>query len=686
MPNHSAKALLLALIVLFPLSIYRWHAIDTRPSSWDETRHMKLAMDYGDWLKKGVPLTDPWSHVYPPMYHLSLLVPLSFGVPSEAKAAIANIGYVLILIWACILLGRSAGRPDWESVFAAFLCCGYCYVLWASRRALIDFPLMCWVTFSMAMLARARGFSDRARSFQWAVVAGLGLLLKAPFVFFSVGPVLWVLARSKQPEKWKNFLMAGALCGLICIPWYFWQSAYFIQKASSLAVEPQGPGTDPHTLAGWLIYGRWFREQMGLPSLCFSVIGIALAFVRKPRDGNGILVAWALSGYLLLSMLINKDLRHTLPILPALAILAARGWGKLVGHWRGGILIALAGPVLLLWNVSSYDRPAQENWHHADILSLLAQRHDASQPLLEASVLSHQEWFFARTLKWTAMQKGTELDLTSPGDSDTSFVEYIIRRPGFQGTETELLDRKWQDLRPESRAFTQLFSLVGQYTLPDHSVALVYERHPHPQFQVAPLNTKELERRIALALHHWVQGDVKVVVEATPAELKEGRLRRVQVTCAPCTYQGARIEKAEVVVEKPWLNLYRLWDENRLGLMAFESLKPTLQVTAADALSKLSAVKGLTNLDVQMVAGKLIVRGHYKGISVAAIAHVSVDNSRYAHLDAILDRISVAGIPLPGWILGKAHHQSLWLYPIPDFPGHILVDQVQIENNAILIS
>jgi len=34
---------------------------------------MKLAMDYRAWMLHGVPLTDEWSHVYPPLYHLSII-------------------------------------------------------------------------------------------------------------------------------------------------------------------------------------------------------------------------------------------------------------------------------------------------------------------------------------------------------------------------------------------------------------------------------------------------------------------------------------------------------------------------------------------------------------------------------------------------------------------------------------
>src|SRR5262249_47733606 len=145
--------------LLFPISVVGWHFLDTRPSSMDETRHMKLAMDYRTWITQAAPLTNEWSHVYPPVYHFSIIPALSLGRPSETKVAAANVLYGLLFVYGCLLLGRSLGRWDWECVLAACLCLGYGYVLWTARRALIDFPLMAWVTFSMGLLACTEGFS-----------------------------------------------------------------------------------------------------------------------------------------------------------------------------------------------------------------------------------------------------------------------------------------------------------------------------------------------------------------------------------------------------------------------------------------------------------------------------------------------------------------------------------------------
>src|SRR4029077_18627007 len=118
-----------------------------------------------------------------------------------------------------------------------------------------------------------------------------------------------------------------------------------------------GPGMDPHTLAGWLFYARLLHAQMGTASLIFTLIGIELAVLRPPREGNGFLIIWVLAAYGILSLLINKDPRHTLALLPPLAILAAKGWGHFADDLGSPYLIAIAGPILLVFNMYSFDRP-----------------------------------------------------------------------------------------------------------------------------------------------------------------------------------------------------------------------------------------------------------------------------------------------------------------------------------------
>ena len=429
-------------------------------------------------------------------------------------------------------MGRDYGWNDNESLTAALLTLGYGYVMWSARRALIDFPLLSWTTLTMAFLVRARGFHGFGPEPSLGHRAGeLARCLKFTFIFFFFLPVLWSLVRGHGEGRWRNAMIAGLFALVIGGSWYFWNSAYFLDKASGLVQEVTNTGTDPRTLAGWLFYFKLWPFQMGMPSACFTAAGLILVLIAFLRgrwyEGETFLWMWFLSGYIALSATINKDPRHTLPILPAAAFLAVRGWGSLFSDaWRSRFLwLSTLG--LFGFTAATYDLPAKENWHIAEMGRFIAAHHDPSQPFLTVSVLSHHPRFFARTFKWTLREQGLSVKTTGAGTPDASFSEFIFRRHGDQGTEAAEIDNEWKEVLPESRAFKAVFPEVGQYKLLDGSTVLVYQRAAHPHFAVAPLTVDAVAKKLQHSLARWAKGPLKVSVRAKPQGLSEGRLEQI---------------------------------------------------------------------------------------------------------------------------------------------------------------
>ncbi len=666
------------LAALFAGAIAQWHRLDTRPSSLDETKHMQLAMDYRDWVAHGVPLTNEWAHVYPPIYHFSIIPALSAGIPSECKAALMHTAYLFILIMGCVLLCRAQGRPDAEGILAALVVIGYAYVQWVTRRALTDFPLLSWTTLSVALLARTQGFSNRRDSLLWGVSAGIGLLFKPPFTFFIIGPLVWTYLTSQESQKTKHLIMALGVALGVGLPWYFWNSVNFLDKAGGLVREKTGEGVDPHTLRGWLFYLRILPHQIGVGSLLFSVLGLGcLIAQRKQTQGIGLLVAWILGAYLILSFIINKDPRHSLPFLPALALLAVRGWTLVLPPRWGYGSLAVAGLFLMTQNLMGYDRPVRENWQHYAIGSVMAKNHDPSFPFISASVMAQNERFFARSLKWSLRQEGIAMKSVSAGDSDTSFAEYLVTRSGPQDQETGKILAEWNALKPGTRAFNELYVKVGDFPLADGTVAYVYHRQAHLKYQIDGLTPAALAARLQQALRQWwVESPLEVTVEATPDQLREGRPESVQITVPHIT----------LVLRRPRFNLYRLWDESRLGLLGFDAMEPSLEIDAREFERRLRDVKGLESPEVHFTDGGVVVSARFRGIPVRARARVEFSPGRYPMASAVLESLSVAHVPLPAFILGKARRQILPLYPIPDFPGAISIHHITLRDDRLTIS
>ena len=139
--------------------------------------------------------------------------PGCMGVPSETKKRPAvHLFYLILLSWLdAFLLGpqrgtSGLGKVSCRSAFYLFrLLRG---LLGQPAGRLIDFPLMAWVTLSIALLARTRGFSSLRSSLLWAVISALGMLTKAPFIFFLVGPVFWTLITNRHSGKRNYALLA----------------------------------------------------------------------------------------------------------------------------------------------------------------------------------------------------------------------------------------------------------------------------------------------------------------------------------------------------------------------------------------------------------------------------------------------------------------------------------------------
>jgi len=676
------------VLMLFMSAVVGWHHLNDRPSSMDETKHMQLAMDYHDWLVHDVPLQNPWAHVYPPLYHFSIIPAMSLGVPTEAKAVLTHALYLIVFVIGCLFLGRADERSDDESLTAALLTVGYCYVLWAGRRALTDFPLMAWVMLGMGLLARTRGFESKKASVIWGVAVAIGTLLKFTYLFFFILPVLWTFGGSRANGRAKNLLLALGIVIILGGSWYFWNSAFFFDKAFGLVQEVTNAGTDPRTLAGWIFYLKLWSFQMGFPNMVFTAIGIVLALlslIRRPREGDILLWMWFLSGYVILSAMMNKDPRHTLPMLPAVALLSVRGWGSILPKsWRAGALWS-AAVLLFGYTVWTYDRPAKENWKIHEIGQWMSAHHDSSQPFLTASVLSHHPRFFARTLKWTLRADDLSIKTTGAGTPDASFSEFIILREGDQGSEGATIEKEWQDVEPKSRAFRTVFPPGVRYTLLDNSHVTIYQRIPHPRFDIPSLSSDAVAQRLTHSLARWVSGPLRVAVQSTPSGLREGRLERIIATCENCQVQGMTVHALELDIRRPWVNLYRLWDEDKIGLLAFESAHARLVLTEKDVIVPLSKIKGVTDPQVEFIDGKIKVRAHVHGIPVKAVVYPDILLIGQRRASATLETISLGGIPLPGWVIGTAHHQTLWFDPQPSFPGKILETRVSADHQKLIL-
>jgi len=89
---------------------------------------------------------------------------------------------------------------------------------------------------------------------------------------------------------------------------------------------------------------------------------------------------------------------------------------------------------------------------------------------------------------------------------------------------------------------------------------------------------------------------------------------------------------------------------------------------------------------VEFEGGKVEVHGRYKGIPVGATATIDLDNSDYAHVDAVLDYVTIAGIPLPGLDTRESPPANPLALSRPQFPRPNHGQSITVENGRLLVS
>lgn len=308
----------------------------------DETRYVAVAWQM--WQRDDFVLPwlagAPYSHKPPLLFWLIHAGWAVFGVVEwwprliSPLASLAAIGLVVRL--ARRLWPDDAGVPARAAVML------FASALWLlmSTAAMFDILLAVFVLLGVAGLWSAATAAPAARHRGWALVAlaiGGGLLTKGPVVLLHLLPLMlsvrwWAPARV-DTARWAVGLAAAIAAGAaIALAWAVpagmrggeaYRDAILWGQTSGRLVEAFA-----HARPWW-----WYLPV--LPAVAFPWLfwpaawraGRALA--AGPRDaGVRLLVAWLGGTFVALSLISGKQSQYLLPLMPGVALLAARGLGR----------------------------------------------------------------------------------------------------------------------------------------------------------------------------------------------------------------------------------------------------------------------------------------------------------------------------------------------------------------------
>lgn len=303
----------------------------------------------------------------------------------------------LIAAIVVVLLTRRIGLamfdPRAAVLGAAFIAVAPVF-LWEARQARADMVLVACTTGAMLglWLIVSRGATTARQLLLWGCVA-LGVLVKGPVTPLVV--VLGAVVFTLGTRRYRWLIETAPLFGLsllaaVVVPWQWIVTRRVssdvltrtaIDETLGRALSPMEGHAGPpgfHTLLVWVLL---FPGCLCLgAALVLTVKGWWRAFRFTPRTRTlparpeWFLIAWAGPSWIMFEIVATKLPHYTMPLYPALALLAARfvlrprlltrrvfstWWGKFAARaWMlGAVVFASAGVAVFAYSLRSDSRP-----------------------------------------------------------------------------------------------------------------------------------------------------------------------------------------------------------------------------------------------------------------------------------------------------------------------------------------
>src|SRR5215468_2363582 len=332
---------LIALVLVLAIVTVVWVSIDRRPPESDHANHLERALRCYRTLADHTPsplqaiLLE--SSFYPPLVTCmaGLLYFVAPVVPMTAQSVM--LAFLALGIAAVFGLGRRLLDVP-HGLLAAFFFGTAPFVVFSLMNFQLDLPLASMVALALYTLIRTEQFAHPGASVALGMVLGVGMLTKPTFATYVLPAMLWsawlAWRAADRRRRFALLAVAVAIAATLALPWYGPRliglpmqvpNRSFKQAAEAGQVEAMTP-------AGLLFYPRVFLPQFGLVAGPFCAWG--LWALRKKPEARAYLWLSTLAAFVLYSVIQNKNLRYTLPILPAAALVAAVGVQALAKHWK----------------------------------------------------------------------------------------------------------------------------------------------------------------------------------------------------------------------------------------------------------------------------------------------------------------------------------------------------------------
>jgi hypothetical protein len=675
---------LAALVALLGAVMVLWLSIDRRPPESDHANHLERALRCHLILAKGEPgrwqaILDE-SSFYPPLvscaagllYFVAPVVPLT--AQSVMLAALA-LGVAAVFALGRRLLGVEAG------LLAAFFFATAPFAVFSLNNFQLDLPLAAMVALALHTLVRAEHFARAGPMLGLGVVLGLGMLTKPTFAAYVLPPLAWSLAvawrSADRRRRLGSLALALGVAVIIALPWYgprlIGLPMQIVNRSFKQAAE--AGQVEAFTPAGVLFYPRVFLPQFGL--LAGLLCAWGLWALRRRADCRVFLWLAVLAPLVMFSLIQNKNLRYTLPVLPAAALATAAGVQALPASFRRSVVWACVAVAALSVSMTDFGvprppvwrlfltplvvsfPPSSADWQEGRVLDELA-RASGGRPATVA-VIPNYNFFSVSSFRYEALRRGLALSMERGWTGPPLGIDFVILKTGSQGpsfttAKAERLTRSFE----EDRYLATIFPVIGEYPLPDRSRGILRARRIAPVDDVPPAEiARRLERAQEAALTDYVRdaAGLRVRVSYRPEAIRQGLVDRMRVEARAATVgelkrkdrAPLRVEDARIDVEGLLVDPRRLLETGAIEILDATRFRiDAVRITQADVDALLRGQPAGTALDVRLDEGGAFVRLKRFPASARVGARVVAGDPPFA-LD--VRDVRIAGLPAPALLV-----------------------------------
>lgn len=349
-PSFKYAILLILIFLIFIGNIVYWQSQNKAYFDYDSLRHYMTSIQLFDDYKLGFNglasrigiYLDTGKHLPGAPFVSSLLYFLIN--PTQKNAVLINDAvFLIILLFSLFNLGRLV-QDRKLGLLSCITVLLYPIVFNQAKIYMLDLPLLSLTVLNSYLIIKTEYFKDRKYTILYIISFFCGMMIKLNFLFFTTGPLLYVIFRSfKSREiKLKYFLTMGIVFIILSVVYFFALPVYDKNLFMGLTGNQVATWTSRDMAAVpflihkiraifWYVWG-FINWQGGFLFFILFLWGLT-KFIKSNASHKKIIIAWLFSSYFMLIWFLYAmdfdmevtGVRYAMPLLGVIALVTSYG-------------------------------------------------------------------------------------------------------------------------------------------------------------------------------------------------------------------------------------------------------------------------------------------------------------------------------------------------------------------------